>query len=163
MEIPELLGVKGHLPSASQPAGRFFDLADYLSFRATGSLARSMCTLACKWNYLAHEQRWSGDYFERVGLGDLAADKYAKIGSEIVAPGTPLGSGLTKSAARDFGLLEGTPVGASLIDAHAGGGGTIGGREKSGQSVDVCRRLAYIMGTSACIMATTAEPRFVAG
>jgi D-ribulokinase len=163
MEIPKLLWLKRHLPSTYRSAGHFFDLADYLSFRATGSTARSICTLACKWNFLAHERRWSESYFERVGLGDLASDKYTKIGNEIVAPGTPLGAGLTRSAAHDFGLLEGTPVGASLIDAHAGGVGTIGGREKSGQSVDVCRRLAYIMGTSACIMATTSEPRFVPG
>jgi D-ribulokinase len=102
-------------------------------------------------------------YFERVGLGDLASDSYTKIGKEIIAPGAPVGAGLTESAAHDFGLLEGTPVGASLIDAHAGGVGTIGGRAKSGQPVNVCRRLAYIMGTSACIMATTSEPRFVPG
>jgi len=163
MEIPKLLWLKRHQPPTYQSAGHFFDLADYLSFRATGSTARSICTLACKWNYLAHEQRWSGKYFERVGLGDLASDKYAKIGNEIVAPGTPLGTGLTKSAARDFGLLEGTPVGASLIDAHAGGVGTIGGPGKSDEAVDVCRRLAYIMGTSACIMATTSAPCFVPG
>jgi D-ribulokinase len=163
MEIPKLLWLKRHLPSSYRSAGHFFDLADYLSFRATGSTARSICTLACKWNFLAHERRWSERYFERVGLGDLASDGYAKIGNEIVAPGTPLGTGLSKSAAQDFGLLEGTPVGASLIDAHAGGVGTIGGREKSGDSVDICRRLAYIMGTSACIMATTSEPRFVPG
>jgi D-ribulokinase len=163
MEIPKLLWLKRHLPSSYHSAGHFFDLADYLSFRATGSTTRSICTLACKWNFLAHEQRWSGSYFERVGLGDLASDQYAKIGKEIVAPGTPLGAGLSRSAARDFGLLEGTPVGASLIDAHAGGVGTIGGRGKSGEPVDVCRRLAYIMGTSACIMATTSEPRFVPG
>src|SRR6195256_332836 len=163
MEIPKLLWLKRHLPSTYQSAGHFFDLADYLSFRATASTARSMCTLACKWNYLAHEQRWSGEYFERVGLGDLASDKYAKIGNEIVAPGTPLGAGLTESAARDFGLREGTPVGTSLIDAHAGGVGTIGGHGKSNEPVDVCRRLAYIMGTSACIMATTSAPCFVPG
>jgi D-ribulokinase len=163
MEIPKLLWLKRHLPSTYNSAGHFFDLADYLSFRATGSTARSICTLACKWNFLAHEQRWSNSYFERIGLGDLASNSYAKIGNEIVAPGTPLGAGLTKSAADDFGLLEGTPVGASLIDAHAGGVGTIGGREKSGAPVDVCRRLAYIMGTSACIMATTSEPCFVPG
>jgi D-ribulokinase len=163
MEIPKLLWLKRHLPSTYRSAGHFFDLADYLSFRATGSTTRSICTLACKWNFLAHERRWSDSYFERIGLGDLASDNYAKIGSEIAAPGTPLGAGLSKSAAQDFGLLEGTPVGASLIDAHAGGVGTIGGREKSGQPVDVCRRLAYIMGTSACIMATTSEPRFVPG
>src|SRR5436190_16139928 len=163
MEIPKLLWLKRHLPSTYRMAGHFFDLADYLSFRATGSRTRSICTLACKWNFLAHEGRWSDSYFDRIGLGDLARDKFSKIGNEIVAPGTPLGTGLTKSAAHDFGLLEGTPVGASLIDAHAGGVGTIGGRAHSAQPVDVCRRLAYIMGTSACIMATTSEPRFVPG
>jgi D-ribulokinase len=163
MEIPKLLWLKRHLPSVYNVAGHFFDLADYLSFRATGSTSRSICTLTCKWNFLAHEHRWSSSYFERIGLGDLASDGYAKIGKEIVAPGTPLGAGLTRPAARDLGLLEGTPVGASLIDAHAGGVGTIGGRGKSGEAVDVCRRLAYIMGTSACIMATTSEPRFVPG
>src|SRR6267142_277217 len=163
MEIPKLLWLKRHLPSTYRSAGHFFDLADYLSFHATGSTARSICTVVCKWNYLAHDQCWSRSYFERVGLGDLVFDKYVKIGTEIVAPGTPLGAGLTKSAAHDFGLLEGTPVAASLIDAHAGGVGTIGGRGKSGEPVDVCRRLAYIMGTSACIMATTPKPCFVPG
>src|SRR3984893_1843229 len=163
MEIPKLLWLKRHLPSTYDKAGHFFDLADYLSFRATQSTVRSICTLACKWNFLAHEHRWSQSYFERIGLGDLASEHYAKIGSELVAPGTPLGTGLTGSAARDLGLLEATPVGASLIDAHAGGIGTIGGRVISGEAVDVCRRLAYIMGTSACIMATTSEPRFVPG
>jgi D-ribulokinase len=163
MEIPKLLWLKRHLPSTYNGAGHFFDLADYLSFRATGSTSRSICTLACKWNFLSHEHRWGPGYFERIGLADLASDSCAKIGEEIVAPSTPLGNGLTKSAARDLGLLEGTPVGASLIDAHAGGVGTIGGRQAPGGPVDVCRRLAYIMGTSACIMATTSEPRFVPG
>ena len=163
MEIPKLLWLKRHMPQTFRSAAHFFDLADYLSFRATGSTVRSICTVGCKWNYLAHEQRWSRSYFERLGLGELAADGYSKIGNEIVAPGTPLGVGLAAAAARDFGLLEGTPVGASLIDAHAGGVGTIGGAAKVGERVDISRRLAYIMGTSACIMATTSEPRFVPG
>src|SRR5258705_3563573 len=163
MEIPKLLWLKRHSSSTYRSAGHFFDLADYLSIRATGSTARSICTLACKWNFLAHERRWSDSYFERIGLGALASDAYAKVGTEIVVPGTPLGAGLTGPAASDLGLLEGTPVGASLIDAHAGGVGTIGGRERSAEPVDVGRRFAYIMGTSACIMATTSEPRFVPG
>jgi D-ribulokinase len=162
-EITKKLWLTRQFPTSYNKAGHFFDLADYLSFRATQSTARSICTLACKWNFLAHEQRWSGSYFERIGLADLASDAYAKIGTEIVAPGTPLRTGLNHSAAHELGLLEGTPVGASLIDAHAGGVGTIGGRTKSAEPVDVRRRLAYIMGTSACIMATTSEPRFVPG
>jgi D-ribulokinase len=163
MEIPKLLWLKQHLPSTYDGAGHFFDLADFLSFKATGSVTRSMCTLTCKWNFLAHEGRWSPSYLERVGLGDLARGDYARIGQRIEAPGTALGAGLSKTAAHELGLLEGTPVGASLIDAHAGGVGTIGGRTKSGGAAEVCKRLAYIMGTSACIMATTREPCFVPG
>jgi D-ribulokinase len=163
MEMPKLLWLKRHLPSTYGKAGHFFDLADFLSFKATGSTTRSICTLTCKWNFLAHDGGWSRDYLERVGLGDLAKGDFARIGKEIAVPGTALGAGLSKLAAHDFGLVEGTPVSASLIDAHAGGVGTIGGRAKSGGPVDVCNRLAYIMGTSACVMATTTEPCFVPG
>jgi D-ribulokinase len=163
MEMPKLSWLKRNLAPSFDAAGHFFDLADYLTWRATGSLARSMCTVTCKWNYLAHERRWSAPYFKRIGLEDFVLEDYARIGTEIVAPGTPLGTGLSPSAAQDLGLVAGTPVGASLIDAHAGGIGAIGGRDAAGADVNVCDRLAYIMGTSACIMATTVDPRFVPG
>jgi D-ribulokinase len=122
-----------------------------------------MCTVTCKWTYLAHERRWSDSYFERIDLRELVADNYARIGSEIVAAGTALGSGLTRRAAAELSLAAGTPVAASLIDAHAGGIGTLGGPGRAGEPATAFDRLAYIMGTSACIMATTAEPRFVPG
>jgi D-ribulokinase len=163
METPKLLWLKEHLPATYTHAGHFFDLADYLSYRATGTTTRSMCTLTCKWTYLAHERRWSRGYFERIGLPELLADNCEKIGGRIVEPGTALGDGLTTESAVAFGLVPGTPVGASLIDAHAGGIGTVGGEGADGAPVDVLDRLAYIMGTSACIMATTQTPRFVPG
>jgi D-ribulokinase len=163
MEVPKLLWLKRHLRSSFDGAGHFFDLADFLSWRATGSLARSMCTVTCKWNFLAHEKRWSAPYFQRVGLDEFAAEDYTRIGSDIIAPGSPVGSGLAPSAANELNLRPGTPVGASLIDAHAGGIGAIGGRIEPGGPVNVCDRLAYIMGTSACIMATTVDPCFVPG
>ena len=163
MEIPKLLWLKRHLPSTYRSAGHFFDLADYLSFRATGSTARSMCTLACKWNYLAHEQRWSGSYFERIGLGDLAADNYARIGNEIVAPGTAAGPRPDGIRRARFRLARGN-AGRRVADRCARRRRRHDrGARQSGQAVDVCRRLAYIMGTSACIMATTSAPRFVPG
>ncbi|WP_315812360.1 FGGY-family carbohydrate kinase [Bradyrhizobium sp. SZCCHNR2028] len=163
MEMPKLLWLKRHLRKSFDAAGHFFDLADFLTWRASGSLARSMCTVTCKWNYLAHETRWSAAYFRRIGLEDFVAEDFARIGTEIVAPGTPLGRGLSQDAAEELGLVAGTPVGAALIDAHAGGIGAIGGRAAERGEVDVCERLAYIMGTSACIMATTRAPSFVPG
>src|SRR6202012_781003 len=107
-------------------ARQYYDLADYLTYRATGDKARSVCTVTCKWTYLAHEKSWSADYFRTIGLEALAADGFARIGDRIVEPAVALGKGLTAAAAQDLGLAPGTPVGASLIDAHAGAVGTIG-------------------------------------
>ena len=165
METPKLLWLKEHLPETYEAATQYFDLADYLTYRASGDAARSICTVTCKWTYLAHAGGWDDDYFREVGLAELIADNYSRIGNRIVEPATALGAGLTASAAADLGLKPGTPVAASLIDAHAGAVGTIGGGivGNTCETVDALDRLAYIMGTSACIMASTAEPRFVPG
>ncbi len=72
MEMPKLLWLKTHNPQTFQNAAHFFDLTDYLSWRATGDTARSSCTVTCKWNYLAHEQRWDADYFSAIGLPEFA-------------------------------------------------------------------------------------------
>ncbi len=160
MQTPKLLWLKRHLARSFDAAGQFLDLSDYLTARATGSLARSACTVTCKWTYLAHERRWDAGYFREIGLAALADEGFRRIGTEIVDPGTPLGRGLTAEAAEALGLMPGTPVGASLIDAHAGAVGTLGGR---GAAVPETGRLAYIMGTSACIMVCTPQPVFVPG
>lgn len=44
----------------------------------------------------------------------------------MLTPGSPVGQGLTVQAAAELGLEVGTPVGTSIIDAHAGGLGTVG-------------------------------------
>lgn len=51
-----------------------------------------------------------------------------------------MGSGLSKLAARELDLLEGTPVGASIIDAHAGGLGMLG-CDSPDYSVELTARL----------------------
>jgi D-ribulokinase len=163
MQTPKLLWLKGNMRTTYNAAAHFFDLSDYLTWRATGSTARSMCTVTCKWTYLAHDRRWSDDYFRCIGLHDLSSAGYRRIGTEVVEPGSPLAHGLSATASAELGLSAGTPVGAALIDAHAGGIGTIGAREYDGIAPAISRRLAYIMGTSACIMASTPEPCFVPG
>lgn len=160
METPKLLWLSENMKATFADAWQFMDLADYLTWRATGSLARSVCTVTCKWTYLAHEDRWDAGYFHTVGLGTLADEQFRRIGTEIVPAGTKLATGLTQEAATDLGLLPGTPVAAGLIDAHAGGVGTVGARGASGT---VLSRMAYVFGTSACTMSTTPEPAFVPG
>lgn len=157
METPKLLWLREHRPQVFDAAWQFFDLTDFLTWRASGDLARSACTVTCKWTYLAHEQRWDPAYFRAVGLGVLADEAFARIGQRVVAPGTALGRGLTAAAAAELGLAPGTPVAAGLIDAHAGGLGTVGA------TGDPVASLGYVFGTSSCTMTTTREPVFVPG
>lgn len=160
METPKLLWLSRHLPDSFARAAHFFDLSDYLTWRATGRLARSSCTVTCKWTYLAHENRWDDDYFRAIGLGTLADEGFHRIGTEVVPPGTALGP-LNAMAARELGLAESVTVAAALIDAHAGGLGTLGVTLPG--DADPTQRLAYIFGTSACSMASTPEATPVPG
>ncbi len=61
-----------------------------------------------------------------------------------------------------MGLRPGIPVGAGLIDAHAGAAGTMGA-SADGTPADPRRRLALILGTSSSCMAVSDEPRFMDG
>ena len=158
METPKLLWLRENRPAVFDAAWQFFDLADFLTWRATGDLARSTCTLTCKWTYLAHEHRWDASYFHAVGLGVLADQGFARIGAVVVEPGTALGRGLTVQAAAELGLAAGTPVAAGLIDAHAGGVATVGA-----VGGDATQNMAYVFGTSSCTMTTTKDPQFVPG
>ncbi|WP_419728584.1 FGGY-family carbohydrate kinase [Lichenicola sp.] len=164
METPKLAWLREHRPAAFAGAAHFFDLPDYLTWRATGSLTRSLCSTVCKWTYLGHEARWDEEYFRKIGLGELADEGFRRIGTTIRPMGEAIGT-LSADAASALGLPAGIPVGASAIDAHAGGIGTIGA-ELDGQAPDnddLLRRLALVGGTSSCHMTVSHEPHFVPG
>lgn len=167
MQPPKLLWLKENLKERCwNKAAHFFDLPDFLSWKATGSLTRSLCTLVCKWTYCPPEG-WDPSFWTAIGLGDLLENNFAKIGSETCAPGSPLGNGLSQEAADDMGLEPGTAVGASLIDAHAGGLGVIGADVKGFrlpcEDRPISSRMAMICGTSSCHMAISEQPLFVPG
>jgi FGGY-family pentulose kinase len=165
MQTPKLVWIKRNLPDAWKRATRFFDLPDYLTYRATGFDTRSLCSTVCKWTYLGHEDRWDDDYFSRAGLGDLVDEGYRRIGTRIRPMGEPVGNGVSERAAVELGLPVGTPVGVSIIDAHAGGVGLLGMTidDTPPGPDDFERRLALIGGTSTCHMAVSMEPRFIPG
>jgi ribulose kinase len=156
METPKLLWLKRHLSTAWATAGHFFDLPDFLTWRATGALSRSLCSTVCKWTYLGHERRWDEGYFREIGLEDLADEGFRRIGTEILPLGSAVRGGLSAEAAAEFGLPPGIPVATSAIDAHAGGLGVIGAGEDG--APDFSRRLALIGGTSSCHMVVAPEP-----
>ncbi|XP_035882075.1 FGGY carbohydrate kinase domain-containing protein isoform X5 [Phyllostomus discolor] len=80
MQAPKLLWLKESLRETCwDKAGHFFDLPDFLSWKATGVTARSLCSLVCKWTYSA-EKGWDDSFWKMIGLEDLVADNYSKIG-----------------------------------------------------------------------------------
>lgn len=159
METPKLLWLKENRPEVFDSAWQFMDLTDFLTWRASGDLARSVCTVTCKWTYMAQEDSWDTDYFKTIGLGKLAEEGFKRIGTNVVPAGSALGKGLSQKAAEDFGLIPGTPVAAGLIDAHAGGIGSVGAKGGGGAETN----LAYVFGTSSCTMTSTKDPVFVPG
>lgn len=159
MEVPKLMWLKRNLPQCWENAHYFFDLADFLTWKASGSLERSQCTLTCKWTYLGHEEPgWQRDFLEAVGIPDMLdrgslSEKASPIGKDI--------GPLTQRAAQELGLTTDCRVGIGLIDAHAGALGVLGAFASGGGAID--RHMALIGGTSTCTMALSREPRAVAG
>ena len=152
MQIPKLLWLKNHLPNTYKQAKYFFDLADFLQYKACSSTIRSSCTVTCKWTYLSHKKTWDKNFFKQFGLEELLEQN--KIGDMIKEPAQRAGF-LTEKAAEEMGLTTSTIVAVGMIDAHAGGVGA------SGHTTE--NTLVIIGGTSACHMLNTKEPTFVPG
>ena len=164
MQTPKLLWLKERLPTSFARATRFLDLPDFLAYRATGVDVRSLCTTVCKWTYLGHAGGWDESYFRAIGLGELADEGFARIGTRVRPMGERVGA-LSARAAIELGLAPGTAVGVAIIDAHAGGLGLLGmsidGEAPTRASLN--ERLALIGGTSSCHMAVSPEARFIPG
>jgi len=173
MQSPKLLWLKEHLSNSWKRTAHFLDLPDFLTYRATGDLTRSLCTTTCKWTYLAHEAErandgkagWQASFFNQIGLEEFPNEGYARIGQRVRPMGEAIGKGLTTEAAQELGLAPGTAVGVSIIDAHAGGLGVIGAAvDGVAPTRETMRqRLALIGGTSSCHMAVSPEAVFVPG
>ncbi|VAI56176.1 unnamed protein product [Triticum turgidum subsp. durum] len=144
MQAPKLLWVKENLQESWSMACRWMDLSDWLAYRATGDDTRSLCTTVCKWTYLGHAHM--GQWRE-LDSRDMEACGWDE----------------------ELGLLPGTPVGTSLIDAHAGGVGVMESVPEAESKADlsdeeaICRRMVLVCGTSTCHMAVSKNKLFIPG
>lgn len=154
MEIPKILWLKRHMSDNFQKIKHAFDLPDFLTYRATNIKSRSICSVTCKWNYDAVNEKWPENFFKSIGLEELSSSNL-KIGDKILFPGDRVG-GLTSKAAKELNLLEGTSVACSMIDAHAGALGLISAKSEIKEN-DVSSKLILIAGTSTCHMSVTKD------
>lgn len=159
MEIPKLAWLKANRPEIWARTGLILDLADFLAWKACGTLARSQSTLTSKWSFLAHEaQGWDADFLAGAGLDDLVAR--AGLPAEASPIGASLGR-LSEAAAHALGLPREVVVGTGMVDAHAGALGVLGGFAADRAGID--RHLGLVAGTSSAVTALAAEPRPMPG
>ncbi len=100
-EPPKLLWLKDNKTDTWNKAAKFFDLADYLTYKSTGNDARSLCTTVCKWTYLGHENKWDETFYKQTKIADLFLNN--KIGTDVKPMGSFVGF-LTEKAASQLGL-----------------------------------------------------------
>jgi FGGY-family pentulose kinase len=153
-EIPKLMWLKRHRPDLWARLGHAFDLADFLTWKATGkatgATARSLCTLTSKWTFFGHSKPgWQQDFLAQVGLEDLI--ERAGLPQEAVPVGQSIGL-LSVEAAQALGLDAGIPVAAGMVDAYAGALGVLGAADLEQQPI------ALIGGTSSCLIALKPQP-----
>ncbi|KAI5475847.1 protein of carbohydrate kinase, FGGY type family [Pseudohyphozyma bogoriensis] len=176
MEIPKVLWLKRNMPKEVFEKAMFFDLPDWLTYKATGNTARSNCSLACKCSYVPPgvegSEGWNKEFFTKIGLEEFVKSDFAPVGGIpgktglILTAGQPVGSGLSEAAAAELGLLPGTAVGSGVIDAYAGWVGTVAAPMEGQKETDLedsKHRLAAIAGTSTCHIVQSPEPVFVPG
>ncbi|KAK7696484.1 hypothetical protein QCA50_001141 [Cerrena zonata] len=173
MEIPKTLWLKRRMKPELFSRCQFFDLPDFLSYRATSDNTRSTCSVTCKCSYVP-DLGWQPDFFTKIGLEEFVENNYKQIGGAdgiVHTAGLPVGNGLSERAAKELGLLPGTAVGSAVIDAYAGWLGTVAARfTENGKlsefipSLDESRhRLAACAGTSTCHIVQSKEGVFVNG
>jgi ribulose kinase len=112
-----------------------------------------------------HRWGWDGEwddaFWAAIGLADLAEDNFARIGSQVIAPGARVGS-LSRYAAIELGLDPESDVAIAvpMIDAHSGAFALIDSAPCSSPLLEMHapdreNRLAVICGTSTCHIAVT--------
>jgi L-ribulokinase len=154
--FPKMLEVLEDAPEVFAAAEVWLEAGDWFVWQLVGGdatqLPRSTCQAGYKGMWSAAEGWPSREFLAAVDprLSDVV-DR--ALPGRILAPGQPAG-GLTATMAQRFGLREGTPVSAAIIDAHAGVPGA--GASEPGT-------LVMVLGTSSCHMLNSKEERLVPG
>ncbi|KAG7840534.1 hypothetical protein KL942_002485 [Ogataea angusta] len=189
MELPKMKWLKNHMPKDSNGESlfkqcKFYDLADFLTHKATGSETRSFCSTVCKQGYIpegiTNRNGWSSEFLNKIDLPELVEDNFRRLGGvdgvngKFLSAGETVGS-LTEKAAEQLGLTTDCYVGSGVIDAYAGWIGTVAAQtetpiadlveqDKNNKGMAKAKgRLAAVAGTSTCHICLDEKPIFVDG
>ncbi|MEI9896619.1 MAG: ribulokinase [Chthoniobacter sp.] len=154
--FPKMLETLERAPRVYQAAEVWLEAGDWLVWQLVGGdasgLPRSTCQAGYKGMWSAEEGYPSEDFLRAVHP-QFATVVRDQMPGRLLAPGVAAGD-LSPAMAKRLGLREGTPVSATIIDAHAGVPGA--GAAEPGTFV-------MVLGTSSCHMLNNVEERFVPG
>ena len=137
------LWVKRHQPDIYREADAVCEYLDYINYHLTGEYVGSINNASIRWYYDDDMGGFPQSFYETIGLEDLVA----KFPSTVLDMGVPVGQ-LTKSAAADLGLQEGTVVAQGGADALVG---------MIGLNVVNPGQLAFITGSSHLALGLTKQ------
>jgi L-ribulokinase len=104
-------------PDAFEKTYNILEAADWIVWRLTGNMTRSVTLAGCNSLYRLETGYPSSDYF-RAAYPE-AEDLPNKLVGQMVRLGEVAGY-LTEEMAQKLGLHPGTPVGTATVDSHAG-------------------------------------------
>ncbi|KAH1015300.1 FGGY carbohydrate kinase domain-containing protein isoform X1 [Dendroctonus ponderosae] len=167
LEESKLMWLKNNLKEDCwDQVGHFFELTDFLTWKATGSFVRSSGTLIAQWTYeiaVNGNEGWNAQFMEKIGIPEMAEDNFRKIGSVVQRPGTPIADGLLEKVAKEMGLPEKLPVASGIPDGLAGCLGLIGCKVEN-IADDITNRMCIVFGTRAAShFVLSRDPYFVKG
>ncbi len=154
--FPKMLETLELAPRIFRATDVWLEAGDWFVWQLVGGpaeqLPRSTCQAGYKGMWNATDGYPSKAFFKAIhpALENVVADK---LPGRMIAPGVAAGV-LTRTMAKKFGLQEGTPVSAAIIDAHAG---------VPGAGASTPGTLVMVMGTSSCHMLNSEVERNVPG
>lgn len=154
--FPKMLETLEHAPRVFAATEVWLEAGDWLVWQLVGGPARDLPRSTCQAGYKAmwsREEGFPSPKFFRALHPKLENVVAQKMPGRFLAPGEAAGL-LAASVAKKFGLREGIPVSAAIIDAHAGVPGA-GAAEPD--------TLVMVMGTSSCHMLNSSVGKCVPG
>ncbi|NSW90889.1 MAG: ribulokinase [Firmicutes bacterium] len=150
--IPKIMQILEEAPEVYNSTDKFIEAADWISFMLTGNERRNSCTAGYKALWSKRDGYPSKDFFKALDprLENLVDEK---LNRAIYPQGAKAGE-LTPEMAKFTGLLPGTAVAVSNVDAHV-----------AVPAVGIVEpgKMLMIMGTSTCHMVLGTEEKIVPG
>ena len=145
---PKVLWYKKHMPEVYEKIDKVLLSEAYINFRLTGEMTTDVCG-AYGWHcFNMRTGKWDFDMAREIGIPESFLPPIAAC-DEIIGK-------VTKKAAEETGLMEGTPVVAGGLDAACGtlGAGVVHAGETQEQG-------GQAGGMSICLTEYKADPRLI--